>query len=78
MPYEKEFKFLGMNFDATPTWSSHIDALKLKVKTSMNIVKVVSGSTVQIPEGEVNFFIIITGDTALLVISRSPQRPKRI
>ena len=27
-----------------------------------------SDSAVRIPEGEVNFFIIITGDTALLII----------
>ena len=43
LPYEKEVKFLGMNLDAKLTWSRHIDALKLKVKTSMNILKVVSG-----------------------------------
>ena len=43
LPYEKEVKFLGMILDAKLTWSSHIDALKLKVKTSMNILKVVSG-----------------------------------
>ena len=43
LPYEKEVKFLGMILDAKLTWSSHTDALKLKVKTSMNILKVVSG-----------------------------------
>ena len=43
LPYEKEVKFLGMILDAKLTWSSHIDALKLKVKTSMNILKGVSG-----------------------------------
>ena len=43
LPYEKEVKFLGMILDAKLTWSSHIDALKLKVKTSMNILKVFSG-----------------------------------
>ena len=43
LPYEKEVKFLGMILDAKLTWSSHIDALKRKVKTSMNILKVVSG-----------------------------------
>ena len=43
LPYEKEVKFLGMILDAKLTWPSHIDALKLKVKTSMNILKVVSG-----------------------------------
>ena len=31
-----------MILDTKLTWSSHIDALKLKVKTSMNILKVVS------------------------------------
>ena len=41
LPYEKEVKFLGMILDAKLTWSSHIDALRLKVKTSMNILKVV-------------------------------------
>ena len=39
---------------------------------------VISGSAVQIPEGEVNFFIIITVDTTLLIISRSPHGPKRV
>ena len=43
LPYEKEVKFLGMILDAKLTWSSHIDALKRKVKTSMNILKVVCG-----------------------------------
>ena len=43
LPYEKEVKFLGMILDAKLTWCSHIDALKLKVKTSVNILKVVYG-----------------------------------
>ena len=37
LPYEKNVNFLGLILDAKQTWSSHIDALKLKVKTSMNI-----------------------------------------
>ena len=32
-----------MTFDSKLTWSSHIDALKIKVKKSLNILKVVSG-----------------------------------
>ena len=43
LSYEKEVNFLGIILDAKLTWSSHIDDLKLKVKTSMNILKVVSG-----------------------------------
>ena len=43
LAYEKEVRFLGMILDTKLTWSSHIDALKLKVKTSMNILKDVSG-----------------------------------
>ena len=43
IPYEKEAKFLGMIFDSKLTWNSHIDSLKLKVKKSLNILKVVSG-----------------------------------
>ena len=43
LPYEKEVKFLGMILDAKLTWYGHIDALKRKVKTSLNILKVVSG-----------------------------------
>ena len=42
IPYEKEVKFLGMKFDAKLTWASHIENLKLKVKKSLNILKVVS------------------------------------
>ena len=42
IPYEKEVKFLGMIFDSKLTWGSHIDSLKIKVKKSLNILKVVS------------------------------------
>ena len=43
LPYEKEVKFLGMIFDEKLNWNKHIDNLKIKVKESMNILKVVSG-----------------------------------
>ena len=43
LPYEKEVKFLGLIFDSKLTWTSHINALKLKVKKSLNILKVISG-----------------------------------
>ena len=39
---------------------------------------VFSGSAVRILEGEVDFFIIITGNTAWLIISRSPCGTKGI
>ena len=42
LPYEKEVKFLGMVFDEKLNWSSHIDQLKIKVRQSMSILKVVS------------------------------------
>ena len=45
IPYENEAKFLGMIFDHKLTWGSHIDSLKLKVKSSLNILKVISGSS---------------------------------
>ena len=43
LPIEEEVKLLGMIFDSRLTWSKHIDQLKLKVKKSLNILKVVSG-----------------------------------
>lgn len=42
LPYEKEVKFLGMIFDSKLNWASHIDMLRIKVKKSLNILKVVS------------------------------------
>ena len=43
LPYQSEVKFLGMIFDEKLTWNSHINNLKVKVKESLNILKVVSG-----------------------------------
>lgn len=43
IPYEKEVKFLGMTIDHKLTWASHINTLKINVKQSLNILKVVSG-----------------------------------
>ena len=43
LPYEDKVKFLGVIFDKKLTWDPHIDSLKLKVKKSLNILKVVSG-----------------------------------
>ena len=43
LPYEDKVKFLGVIFDKKLTWGPHIDSLKLKVKKSLNILKVVSG-----------------------------------
>ena len=40
--YEDQVKFLGMTFDKRLTWGPHIDKLKVKVKESLNILKVVS------------------------------------
>ena len=42
LPYADEVKFLGLTFDKKLTWSSHIDNLKVKVKKSLDILKVVS------------------------------------
>ena len=35
--------FLGMIFDSKLTWAKHIDDLKLKVKKSLNLLKVTLG-----------------------------------
>ena len=43
LPYADEIKFLGMIFDSKLTWAKHIDDLKLKVKKSLNLLKVISG-----------------------------------
>ena len=43
LPYDKEVKFLGVIFYDKLTWAGHIESLKLKVKKSLNILKVVSG-----------------------------------
>ena len=43
LPYADEVKFLGMIFDSRLTWAKHIDDLKLKVKKSLNLLKVISG-----------------------------------
>ena len=43
MPYADEVKFLGMIFDSKLTWANHIDDLKLKVKKSLNLLKVIYG-----------------------------------
>lgn len=42
IPYEKQVKFLGVVFDEKLTWGPHIDSLEIKVKRSLNILKVVS------------------------------------
>ena len=41
--YADEVKFLRMIFDSKLTWAKHIDDLKLKVKKSLNLLKVISG-----------------------------------
>ena len=43
LPYEREVKFLGMILDEKLLWNGHIDKLKMQVKESLNILKVVSG-----------------------------------
>ena len=43
LPYADEVKFLGMIFDSKLTWAKHIDDLELKVKKSLNLLKVISG-----------------------------------
>ena len=42
IPYEDQVKFLGVTFDKKLTWGPHINELKIKVKKSLNILKVVS------------------------------------
>ena len=42
IPYEEHVKFLGIKFDQKLTWNLHIQDLKLKVRESINILKVVS------------------------------------
>ena len=43
VPYADEVRFLGMIFDYKLTWAKHIDGLKLNVKKSLNVLKVISG-----------------------------------
>ena len=42
IPLQDQVKFLGVIFDKKLTWGPHIDNLKMKVKNSINILKVVS------------------------------------
>ena len=42
LPYADEVKFSGMIFDSKLAWAKHIDDLKLKVKKSLNLLKVIS------------------------------------
>ena len=42
LPYADEVKFLGLTFDTSLTWGAHITNLKLRVRKSLDILKVVS------------------------------------
>ena len=42
IPFKDQVKYLGVTFDKKLTWGPHIDNLKKKVKSSLNILKVVS------------------------------------
>ena len=41
--FADEVKFLGMIFDSKLNWAEHIDDLKLKVKKSLSLLKVIFG-----------------------------------
>ena len=43
LPYADKVTFLGMIFDSNLTWAKRIDDLKLKVKKSLNLLKMISG-----------------------------------
>ena len=42
LPYEDQIRYLGIIFDKKLLWKQHIEALRTKVKNSLNILKVVS------------------------------------